>query len=595
MRAPLRRSTTVALVGAAAVAALLGAASSGQAQGMFPAVPDPFAPKAVERVDAPLAKLSAVTPAMLESPPASDWLMWRRTYDGYGFSPLEQINKANVANLKVAWTWSMANGPQQGTPLVHDGVLFVQSNGDGVEALNASNGDLLWRYTARLPREVAPSQKRMMALAGDKLLLATSNKHIVALNMKTGAVEWDQAVAGEGTFTSGPMVVDDRVIIGATGCNMGRCSITGHELATGKEVWRFYTVAGPGEPGGETWNGIPLDERYGGSSWTSGSYDPSTKLLYWGVGQPYPWNPFARGTSPLKPGNSDEALYTDNTLALDPQTGKLVWHYSHLPNDSWDMDYVFERTLVDVPVDGKMRRLTVTSGKLGIIEGVDAKTGQFVFAKDMGIQNIVQSIDPVTGKKTINPAVIPELNKTVTICPHPGGGRSVGATAYDPRTKILYLPLQEHCTDMTPGPKEPGEKTAPSKFVLKLFPGSDGNLGRLDAVNLATRKNVWTHRERAPQSTGSLPTAGGVVFQGQLDRYFKAYDSATGKELWKTRLNDVPNSAPISFSVSGKQYIAVTTGSGGPMTRTWLSMLPEIRNPPASGATVWVFELPDRR
>lgn len=579
---------------ALALLAMAYAAGPASAQAFFPAKPDAYAPALSAKVDAPLAKLGPVTDAMLRDPPPADWLMWRRTYDGWGYSPLDQINKDNVKDLRLAWAWSLPNGATENTPLEHDGVLFIQSYGDGVEALNAATGDLLWRYTRPLPKSVTIFFKRMMAIYGDRLFIATSDKHLVALDVHTGKMVWDAPVAGDGTFTSGPMAVNGKLIIGATNCVTSRCSITGHDAADGKELWRFYTVAAPGEPGGDTWNGLPEDQRYGGSVWTSGSYDPAGNLLYFGVGQPYPWNSLARGTTPLKPGQSNETLYTNNTLALDPDTGKLVWHYSHLPNDNWDQDYVFERELIDLPVKGQMRKLSVTSGKMAIIEGIDAKTGKFVFADDMGIQTIVKSIDPVTGKKTINPDAIPQLNQPVTYCPHPGGGRGPQATAYDPQTGLLYLPLQEHCTEMTALPKEPGEKTAASKFILELKPGSNGNMGRLEAVDLKTGKSVWSDRERAPQSTAVLPTAGGILFVGDLDRYFSAYDATSGKMLWRVRLNDVPNAPPITFAVGGKQYVAVATGAGSPFTRTWISLVPDIRNPPGGGATLWVFELPGR-
>jgi alcohol dehydrogenase (cytochrome c) len=580
---------------AAGLLAALGMAASAEAQGMFPAKPDPFTPKLIAQEDAPLAKLTPVDDAMLEHPPSADWLMWRRTYDGWGFSPLEQINKANVKTLQLAWSWALPNGAIESAPLVHDGVMFMQGYGDGVEALNAANGDLLWRYTHPLAKGTTTYFKRMMALWADKVFLATSDKRLVALDAKTGKEAWSHLTEGEGFgYTSGPMALKGRIIIGATNCVTARCFITANDPADGHELWRFYTVAAPGEPGGETWNDIPADERFGGSSWTSGSYDPGTGLLYWGVGQPYTWNAFARGTSPLKKGANNDTLYTNNTLALDPATGKLVWHYAHLPNDSWDLDYVFERVLIDLPVKGQTRRVAVTAGKMAIVEGLDAKTGKFLFARDLGLQTVVSKIDPVTGQKTINPAVIPELNKPVVFCPHPGGGRSTPPTAYDPQTRMLYLPLQEHCTEMTASPREPGEKTAASKFTLQLKDGSDGNLGRLEALNLDTGQSAWTHRERAPQSSGVLPTAGGIVFQGSLDRYFSAYDAATGELLWRTRLNDVPNGPPIAYSVGGREYVAVTTGSGSPYTRTWGNLVKDIRTPPGGGATLWVFALPER-
>jgi alcohol dehydrogenase (cytochrome c) len=576
-----------------ALSLVLGAAGAAGAQGMFPAKPDPFSPKLIAQEDAPLAKLTPVTDAMLASPPEQDWLMWRRTYNGWGFSPLGQINKDNVKGLQLAWAWALPNGAEEGEPLEHDGVLFVQSYGDGMEALNAANGDLLWRYTRPLPKGTTTYFKRMIALEGERVFLATSDRHLIALDARSGQLAWDHAVPGDGSYTSGPMALNGKIIIGATNCVTSRCFISAQDAADGHELWRFYTVAAPGEPGGDTWNGLPVEERFGGSAWTSGSYDPDTRLLYWGVGQPYPWNPFARGTSPVKPGQNNDALYTDNTLALDPDTGKLAWHYSHLPNDSWDLDYVFERVLIDAPVKGVMRKLAVTSGKMAIIEALDAKTGKFVFAKDLGIQTVVSKIDPVTGKKTINPAVIPELNKPVVFCPHPGGGRTPMPTAYDPQTRLLYLPLQEHCTEMVASPKEPGEKTAQSRFTLQLKDGSDGNLGRIDAVNLETGQVAWSHRERPPQSTGVLPTAGGVLFVGSLDRYFSAYDVSTGALLWRVRLNDVPNGPPISYSVGGRQYVAVTTGSGSPFTHTWGNLVKDIRTPPGGGSTLWVFALPE--
>jgi alcohol dehydrogenase (cytochrome c) len=594
VRAWLAVTAAALAIGAGGSAALAQAAPPAGGNMGFTAKPDEFAPRLVAAENAPLAKLTPVTDATLKDPPAADWLMWRRTYDGWGYSPLDQINKDNVKDLRLAWAWSLPNGATENTPLEHDGVLFMQSYGDGVEALNAATGDLLWRFTRPVPRGTVVYFKRMMAISGEKLFIATSDKHLVALDIHTGKPVWDVPVAGDGGFTSGPMALNGKIIIGASNCVTSRCSITAHDANDGHELWRFYTVAAPTDPGGDTWNGLPLEDRFGGSTWTSGSYDPSTNLLYFGVGQPYPWNSIARGTTPLKPGQKNDALYTNNTLALDPDTGKLVWHYSHLPNDNWDMDYVFERTLVDLPVKGKPTKLSVTSGKMAIIEGLDAKTGKFVFAHDLGIQTIVKSIDPVTGKKTINPDAIPQPNTPVTFCPHPGGGRSTGATAYDPQTGLLYLPLQEHCTEMTAFPKEPGEKTAQSKFVLELMPGSDGQMGRLEAFDLAAGKTAWSARERAPQSTAVLPTAGGVLFEGDLDRYFTAYDARTGQKLWRVRLNDAPNSPPITYSVGGKQFVAVATGGGSPYTRTWTSLTPDIRNPPAGGATLWVFELPDR-
>ncbi len=582
--------TAVALLGGLALA---GAGAAQNRPGMFPAKPDDVAPRLSAQEDAPLGRLSPVTDAMLANPPSSDWLMWRRTYNGWGFSPLDQVNNGNVKDLQLVWSWALAPGALETTPLEHDGVLFVQGPDESIDAINAANGDLLWHY-APPAGQGGIKFKRMIAIEGDKLFLAAESKHLIALDIHTGKPVWDQAVAGDGTYTSGPMALNGKVIIGASNCTISRCSITAHDANTGRELWRFYTVAAPNEPGGDTWNGIPGENRFGGSVWNSGSYDPDTKLLYFGVGQPYPWNAFARGTSPLKPGQNNDLLYTDNTLALDPETGKLVWHYSHLKNDSWDLDYVFERQLIDLPVNGKTQKVSLTAGKMAIFEGLDARTGKFLFADDLGVQTVVSKIDPKTGEKTINPAAIPHLDQAVEFCPHPGGGRGPSPTAYDPQTGYLYVPMQDHCTEMTALPLKPGEKTETSKFTLMLKPGSDGNIGRLVALDLNSHTTAWQHRERSPQSTGALPTGGGVVFVGDLDRYFSAYDAKSGQMLWRVRLNDTPNGPPITYSVGGRQYVAVTTGSGSPFTHTFGNLIPDVRNPPNSGAAVWVFALPQR-
>ena len=573
-----------------ALALLLPAVA--HAQGMFPAAPNAFASEYQSRLLAPLQHLSAVTDAMLADPPPQEWLMWRRTYDGWGFSPLRQVTRRNVGTLQVAWSWSMTSGAMEATPIVHDGVLFIQNYGDNVEALNAETGDLLWRYDHAPPPDGMRGFKKTMAIHGERLFLATADHALVALDIKTGKVVWEKKVAGEGMFTGGPMFAGGVLMVGTTACVTARCFISGHDPETGNELWRFYTVAAADEPGGDSWNGLPDDARFGGSVWTSGSYDPKTGIAYWGTGQPYPWNGVARGTNATGEGQSNELLYTDNTLALDPGSGRLLWHYSHLPNDNWDMDYAFERQLVRLDVHGERRELAVTTGKLGIVEALDARSGKFVFAYDLGLQNIVSTIDAATGRKYINPAIVPSSDNTVHMCPHPGGVRSLGASSYDPHTRILYLPMQEHCTDMTSVPRGPGERTNFPHFVLRLRPGSDGNIGRLEAIDLATGKSVWMHRERAPMSSGALATAGGVVFQGVYDRYFKAFDSSTGKVLWQVRLNDMPTSYPITYEVHGRQYVAISTGSGSPYSNTWGNLLPEVRRPATSGAVLWVFRLP---
>jgi alcohol dehydrogenase (cytochrome c) len=559
--------------------------------GLSPLAPPP-PPPPVKRAN-PLDKITPVTDAMLQNPPAGEWLTWRRTYDDQGFSALKQVDRSNVGNLRVAWSWSLPNGPNEATPLVHDGVLFVHSYGDRVQALDAATGDLLWQYSRQLPKEARVSVKRNLAIYGDKLLVPTSDVHLVALDIKTGKVAWDHEIGDYKVMgmTGGPLAAKGKVMQGTTGRVPGGNFIVALDIQTGQEAWRFRAIPRPGEPGGDSWNGLPLEKRNGGSVWTAGSYDPGLNLAYFGIAQTYDTGPLLHPVN--QPGINNDGLYTDSTVAINPDTGKLVWHFQHQPNDQWDLDWAFERQLIKLPVNGETRTLAVTAGKQAIFDALDASTGEYVFSKDLGLQNVVTAIDPKTGAKTVNPKVIPGGKEPVMVCPHPGGAKSWIPSSYNPDTKIVYVPLVESCMDLIP--VTDGSRPSLSsgvRWTLRARPDSDGNFGRMEAVNLLTKEVVWTQRQRAPQTTGALATAGGVVFSGAMDRWFKAYDDATGKVLWQVRLNDVPSSATISYSVNGKQYVAMVVGNGGAQAATWPALVPEIQNPPDHGAAIWVFELP---
>ncbi|MDB5641954.1 MAG: hypothetical protein JWN07_1271, partial [Hyphomicrobiales bacterium] len=399
----------------------------------------------------PLAGWKTITEDTMRKPADGDWLMWRRTYANWGYSPLDQINKDNVKGLRVAWTWSLTSGVTEIEPLVHDGVLFITNAGDKIQALNAATGDLLWEYR----RDLAPPliaqggntlAKRNMALFGDSLYITTSDAHLVALDVRTGKVTFDHTVADwkKGyRYSSGPFMANGVLVASMSGCNAaqaGGCFITGHDPKTGEERWRVHTVAQDGDPAAATWNGLPHEKRFGGSAWIAGSYDPETDTIYHGVGQPYPWIAEMRGTSPKKEGADNSALYTDSTLAIEPATGKMKWHYQHLANDTLDLDYAYERVLVDLPFNGQPRKTVVTVGKLGIIETLDRTNGQFLWAKETVFQNVVKSIDPKTGIKTINEDAMPHIGKTTFNCPADPGARGWPSTAYSPKTQMLYLP-----------------------------------------------------------------------------------------------------------------------------------------------------------
>jgi alcohol dehydrogenase (cytochrome c) len=567
---------------------LLPGATGGPSGGLTGGVALPPAPRKAN----PLDRLTAVTDALLANPPASVWLTWRRGSDGVGFSPLRQVTKQNVAELRTAWSWSLPNGPNEGTPLFHDGVLFVHAFGDKVQALDAVTGDLLWQYSRRLPMGVMPSVKRSIALYGDKVYTGTSDVHLVALDARTGRVVWDKEVADRTkgfSLSGGVTVAKGKVIASTTGRSSGGNLIVAFDANTGTEAWRFNTIPKENEPGGNTWNGVPYDRRNGGSVWTPGSYDPGSNLVYFGIAQTYDTGPYRN----LAPGQNNDLLFTDSTVALNPDTGKLAWYFQHQPNDQWDYDWAFGRMLLKTSPNGKT--LVTTGGKQAIFDALEADTGKYVFSIDLGVQNVVTAIDPVTGAKKLNPKLIPNGDETITTCPHAGGAKNWMPESYNPDTKVLFVSLVESCMDLIPvAPGGRGSLSTGVRWTLRPRPDSDGKYGRVQAINLETKQTVWTMRQRAPQSSGVLATAGGVVFAGALDRVFAAYDDASGRELWRVRLNDVPNSAPISYQANGKQYIAVVTGNGGPQSATFPALVPEIQNPPDHGSSLWVFELPDR-
>ena len=565
-----------------------GRGGGGGGGGLSAGVKLPPAPKKAN----PLDKITPVTDAMLQNPPTGEWLTWRRGFDDQGFSPLKQITKSNVNNLRVAWSWTLSPGANEATPLVHDGVMFLHSPGDKLQALDAATGDLLWQYARILPPGVNAGNKRAISIYGNKVYMATSDVHAVALDVKTGRVVWDQPLVEERGFnlSGGPLVAKGKVMIGTSGRVGGKNYIVALDAETGNFAWRFNTIAQPGEPGGDTWNDHTAEERNGGSVWTAGSYDSVLNLAFFGVAQTYDT---ALLVKPVRPGVKTDGLYTDCTLAVNPDTGKLVWYYQHLPNDQWDLDWVFERQIVRMPVNGVVRPVIMTSGKQATYDVLDAETGKWIYSKDLGLQNIVSSIDPVTGKKTINPQTMPGDGQSKMVCPHVDGAKSWIPGSFNPDTKMMYVPLIEACMDLTPVTDggRAGLLSAGGRPTLRPRPDSDGKYGRVEAINMVTREVVWTERHRAPVSSGALDTAGGVIFNGSIDRFFRAYDDQTGKLLWETRLSDVPSNAPIAYTVNGKQYIAIGVGNGGAQATGFAALTPEIQNLDRSPA-VWVFQLP---
>ncbi|NKB35404.1 MAG: PQQ-binding-like beta-propeller repeat protein [Pseudomonadales bacterium] len=550
-----------------------------------------------------LRSLSEVTNAMLENPPAQDWLIWRRNYASYGHSPLNQITSSNIGDLSLAWDVELETGPNTPTPLVHDGVMYLLSTRDTLLAMDARNGNELWRYQHE--SSAAASSKIGIALHGNKVLMPTADLHVVALDSKTGAVLWDTGIeatqAGPLPYAlrGAPVVAGDTLIQGVTATMVpGGGFIVGIDLESGDESWRFNTVARPGEPGGNTWNDIPLEQRSGGSVWVPGSYDAELDLVYFGLAPTYNTEPLLRPVN--LNGVSNDALYTNSTIALRPGTGELVWYFQHIANDQWDLDWVYERQLIELDIGGVERKIVLTAGKMALYDALDAATGEYLFSIDLGLQNIVTAIDPETGAKTISPAATPNAEDTHLLCPFANGGRNWQSASYNPQSKILFLPIAEICMDGGPtgqgGILSTGAAMRPMPSPLA---GSDGRFGRWQAVNVETQKLVWSHREVVPPTSAALSTAGGVVFIGALDESFKALDEATGVVLWETDLGDIPASFPITFQVGETQYVAVAIGTPTINANVWIGVVNGflggddnvIRNLSRNGPALKVFAL----
>ncbi|MDA1092583.1 MAG: PQQ-binding-like beta-propeller repeat protein [Acidobacteria bacterium] len=563
-----------------------------------------------------------VTDRMLQHPAADDWLMWRRTLDGWGYSPLDKIDRDNVGQLRMVWTRGLNGGFQSGTPLAYGGVLYMPNPNDVIQALDAVTGDLIWEHRREIPDDLGEylnralaANNRNIAIYANLIIDTSADDHLVALDAQTGRQVWETMVldyrVNPAIQGSGPIVANGKVISGRSCSARGgpdACVVTAHDADTGAELWRRRLIPAPGEPGDDTWGEVPFEDRRHVGAWMVPSYDPGLNLIYIGTSVTSPAPKFMLG------GVENSHLYHNSTLALDADTGDIVWYYQHL-NDHWDLDHPFERLLVDTAVSpdptavswinprlrpGEVRQVvTGIPGKTGVVYTLDRATGEFLWATPTVAQNVISSIDGATGAVSENSEVVfTGLGQEVFTCPTWNGGKDWEAGAYSPLTNTMYMPLRNTCARMmatttfpddTPvGPAESRSANYAIAYRHQLTPGTT-NSGTVRAISAETGDTTWLHEQRA--ATMSLvATGGGLVFGGDANGRFRAFDHETGDVLWEINLGSSVTGFPVTYAVDGRQYVAVSTGAGSTADH-FLALTPELK--PSSGNNLFVFALPE--
>ena len=486
-----------------------------------------------------------------------NWLHYRGDYSGRNHRPLKQIHRENVQDLRVQWVFQTGTGAKFETvPLVVDGIMYLTAPYNNGYALDARTGRVLWRYQRRLPKQQSlccGPINRGFAILGELLFMATLDSHLVALDSKTGSVVWDVQMEDYGggySSTLAPLVVKDKVIVGTSGGEFGaRGFLDAYDSKTGKRRWRFWTVPAPGEPASETWSGDSW-KTGGAPTWMTGTYDPELDLLYWGVGNPAPdFNGDNR---------KGDNLYSDSVIALDPDDGELRWHFQFTPHDLHDMDANEVHMLLDLEMGGAKRKVVVQANRNGFYYVLDRETGEFLLAKKFARVTWASGVGP-EGRPQVLPDTAPN-EKGNYGCPGIAGAANWMAASFNPETGLFYFMAREECSIFFSQEQEfvEGQFFMGSTFQL---PADEETWGAVKALDPATGEMKWEFRLYSPAWAGTLSTAGGLVFAGDMEGYLIALDAETGKALWRFQTGTAIFTAPITYMLDGTQYVAIAAGS----------------------------------
>lgn len=519
---------------------------------------------------------------------SSAWLMYGGNYQSWRFSPLKDINRQNVKKLQAAWIFQTGiPGQLEASPIVADGILYLTTAYNHLFALDAATGEPLWKYDHPLPDDLricCGPANRGVAIADDKVFMATLDARLVALDRKTGTVVWNVKMdeyANGSSATGAPLVVKDKVITGIAGGEYGiRGYIDAYDVTTGERKWRRSSVPATGEKGVETWAGDSW-KNGGGPAWSTGSYDPEQNVLFWATGNPSPdWNGDVR---------AGDNLYTDSVLALDPETGEMKWHFQFTPHDIWDYDGNTDLLLINVQRSGQAMKALVQPNRNGYLYALDRATGKYLHGTQyVDKLNWSKGLDE-NGRPIVDPQFVPTAEGKEYICPGSVGGKNGSYTAaYSPVSKLLYVPVIESCWQM---------KKSAATFIqgIPFWAGGPGatqaddhsSYGHLSAIDPTTGAIKWRYVDDYPLVGGTLVTGGGLVFTGNQHGYALAFDDTTGEVLWKFQTGSTVRGQPVTYKIGSRQYVAVPSGGGG------LAVTLAGENPLSSkGSALVVFALP---